>query len=232
LPNGLRVGDTITLETPHGPTPVRIAGTMIEHLVGGNAVYLDWARAKDLLDAAGVHVFLVSAREKATPRLASSLGKFCERRGLLLQSNAEMRQDIDQLLGRVVGVLWVLVVLAFAVASLGIVNTLMMNVFEQTGEFRVLRAVGMERGQIRKVVFSQAVLTGLVSFAPGAVVGCGLAWFLNLAAATVLGQPIAFRINGGLVSGCFLVALVIAIAAALLPARRAARVRLTGPLRP
>jgi putative ABC transport system permease protein len=145
---------------------------------------------------------------------------------LLLQSNEDLHTFIDHLLSRVVGVLWLLVAVAFAVASLGIVNTLTMNVLEQSRDFAMLRAIGMTRGQLRKGIRAQAVLTSLASLLPGTVAGCGLAFFLNRASSAVLGQAVAFRLDIPLIAGCILMALVIAVTAALLPAARAARVAL------
>jgi putative ABC transport system permease protein len=220
---GLRSGDVLTLETPQGRKRLRISGTMTEYVAGGNVLYMDWARAKQLFSIKGVHVFLVSARPGGLATVARSLGGFCGRHHLLLQSNEELHTYIDQLLARVVGVLWVLVAVAFVVASLSIVNTLTMNVLEQAREFGMLRAMGMTRGQLRKGIRAQAVLTSLASLLPGTVVGCGLAFFLNLASSTALGHCVAFRLDGVLIGGCALMALIIAVIAALFPAARASR---------
>jgi putative ABC transport system permease protein len=187
---------------------------------------MDWALGKRLFDIKGVHVFLVSARPGSVSALARSLHRFCGAHSLLLQSNEDLHTFIDHLLSRVVGVLWLLVVIAFVVASLGIVNTLTMNVLEQAREFAMLRAIGMTRGQLRKGIRAQAVLTSLASLVPGTAAGCGLAFFLNLASSAVLGQTVAFRLDMALIGGCVLMALAIALTAALLPAMRAARVSL------
>ena len=69
--------------------------------------------------------------------------EFCETRGLMLQSNAEFRARIHHMMAGVIGFLWLLLALVFVVASLGIVNTLTMNVLEQTREIAVLRAVAL-----------------------------------------------------------------------------------------
>jgi putative ABC transport system permease protein len=223
---GVGCGDRLVLQTRHGPRRLRIAGTMTEYVAGGNVLYMNWKSGKHLFDLKGVHVFLVSARPGAVSTLAGSLRGFCGRHHLLLQSNEDLHAFIDHLLSRVVGVLWVLVAVVFVVASLGIVNTLTMNVFEQAREVAMLRAIGMTRGQVRKGIRAQAVLTSLASLAPGTLAGCGLAYFLNQASAAVLGQCVAFRLDLVLLGGCVGMALAIALAAALLPAARAARVKM------
>jgi ABC-type lipoprotein release transport system permease subunit len=55
-------------------------------------------------------------------------------------------------------------------------------------------------------------------------VGVGLAYLINRSTGPVIGQPIAFRVEGALLAGAFAMALLISLGAALLPARRAARV--------
>lgn len=58
------------------------------------------------------------------------------------------------------------------VAALGVVNTLTTNVLDQTRELGALRAVGLQRGQLRRLVVWQAVVLALASAVPGAPAGC------------------------------------------------------------
>jgi putative ABC transport system permease protein len=222
---GLGVGDHITLETRQGPKALRIAGTTAEYTAGGMALYLDWNKGKELFDIRGVHAFVVMAKKGAVPVVAPRLKSFCDEHGLRFQSNADLRDALDRAMGGVVGFYWGLVVLVFVVASLGVVNTLTMNVLEQTRELGILRAVAMRRGQVRKMIFSQALALGMISLLPGIAVGVALAYLMNLATKPVLGNPVAFYLDGTFVGGCFLVALVIAVLSAYFPARRAARLK-------
>jgi putative ABC transport system permease protein len=220
---GLHRGDILKLTTSEGVRELRVAGTAVEYAGGGLAVYLEWETARKLLDLPGVHVFLVSARSGEVAALASSLRDFCERHHLLLQSNADLRALIEGMLSRVSGALWGLMILAFAVASLGIVNTLTMNVHDQTREFGVLRALGLKRGQVGKVVLAQAVLLAGISLLPGALAGAGMAYAINRASAAWTGSPAPFEIDLILIFGACVLALVMAALAALAPARQAVR---------
>jgi putative ABC transport system permease protein len=219
---GLRPGDSLTLDTIDGPKQLRVAGTVAEYAVGGSAMYMEWSTARDLLGLPGVHIFLVSAKAGTAAALAPKLQALCERDHLLLQSNAELRELIDRLVSRMAGVLWALMALAFVVGSLGVVNTLTMNVHDQTRQFGVLRALGLKAGQLRKVVLAQALLLGCVGLLPGAGAGVALAYLINRTTAS-LGPPVPFHFDGPVVFGCCGLALVIALLAALLPARKAAR---------
>jgi len=218
------LGDSVMLETLRGPVSLRIAGTANEYAVGGQALYLEWNAARRLLDLNGVHVFLITARPGATAALADALRSFCGRHQLLLQSYAEVRDFIDRLLARVAGMLWVLLALTFVVASLGVVNTLTMNVLEQTHDLAVLRALGMKRCQVRRVVLAQAFLTSLTSLVPGSAAGVLLAYLLNRSSNYLHGHQVAFRVDWVLVCGCCIMALVIGVVAALIPAQRAGKV--------
>jgi putative ABC transport system permease protein len=219
---GLHRGNMLKLTTTQGVRELRIAGTAVEYAGGGLALYMDWETARKLLDLPGVHVFLVSGHAGADS-LASDLHAFCERHHLLLQSNADLRSLIEGMLSRVSGALWGLMVLAFAVASLGIVNTLTMNVHDQTREFGVLRALGLKRGQVFKVVVAQAVLLAGLSLLPGALAGTGMAYAINRASAAWTGSSAAFQMDLLLLFGACVLAVVMAVLAALAPARQAVR---------
>jgi putative ABC transport system permease protein len=225
---GLHAGDTLTLQTAKGARQIHVAGTMTEYAVGGMALYLEWATARRLLDVPGPNLLLVTAGPGAAPALRA----LCEQRHLLLQSNAELRGLIEQMLARVTGMLWALMALSFVVAALGVVNTLTMNVHDQTREIGVLRALGLRRGQICHVVLTQAFLLGCISILPGAAAGLGLAYVINRSSAAWVGTTVAFHLDGAVLGGCCALAMALALLAALLPARRAARLPVTHSLLP
>jgi putative ABC transport system permease protein len=222
---GKGAGDCVTVQTRRGPQSLAIAGTTTEYTVGGMMMYLDWDRGKELFEPRGAHVFTVMAKPGTADALTPRLQTFCQAHGLRLETNADFRGMLDQAITSVVSYYWGLVVLIFVVASLGVVNTLTMNVLEQTREFGILRAVAMKRRQVAKLVICQALSLGVISLLPGVVMGIVLAYLMNLTTEAIVGQAVAFHLDPGLIAGCFLVALGIAVLAALVPARRAARLR-------
>jgi putative ABC transport system permease protein len=107
------------------------------------------------------------------------------------------------------------------VALIGIVNTLMLSVFERTHEIGLLRAVGMKRRQIRAMIRTEsvivAVLGAVVGIVVGTALGIALARALRNNGVTALSVPVASLV-------VFLVlSAVLGLAAATWPARRAAR---------
>jgi putative ABC transport system permease protein len=220
---GVHVGDSIRLDTAHGPQELRIAGTATEFAGGGRALYLEWNAAKALLHFPGAHILLVSADPGQVGRLGSLLRNFCEQKHLLLQTNDELRGQIDALFARVRTAFWALVALAFVIASVGVANTLTLNVREQLRELAVLRAVGMTSGSLRRVVLWQAVWLALVSLGPGTVIGLGLNWVIAHAAAGLLGSTGLWRLHPRLFLGCCVMVLAVPLVSALLLTPRLGR---------
>jgi putative ABC transport system permease protein len=220
------VGDHLDIKTRSGVKSIRIAGVVTEYIVGGMAVYLQRERARELFGFDGADVFMVTAKPGAVEPLGELLTQFCEARGLNLQSNAEFRARISQMVAGVVGFLWLLLGLVFVVASLGIVNTLTMNVLEQTREIAVLRTVAMRRRQIRRMILYQAASLGLASLAPGVFMGLVLSYLMNLSTHALIGQPVEFTVSFWYIAGCCGACLAMALIAAWFPARRASRLEI------
>jgi putative ABC transport system permease protein len=124
-------------------------------------------------------------------------------------------------IGAILAILWVLLALAVIVSLFGIVNTLVLSTFERTRELGTLRALGMNRRQVRRMVRHESVITALIGAILGIAAGLGLATAL----VAWLGKyGITFAVP---VPSLVTVAIIAAIAgmlAAALPARRAARI--------
>lgn len=226
----LHAGDPLVLRTRRGEQSVRIAGEVTEYVAGGMALFLERNAAKRLFRLDGVDVYMVTARPGETVRVGESIKTFCDSRGLMFQSNAQFRERIRQMMGGVIGFLWLLMALVFVVASLGIVNTLTMNVLEQTREIAVLRSVALLRRQIRSMILYQALSLSLCSLLPGITLGLLLAFLMNLSTHVLLGQPVEFHVDGWFVLLCCAACLMIASTAAWIPARRAARLKIVASL--
>jgi putative ABC transport system permease protein len=121
-------------------------------------------------------------------------------------------------LSAVLNVLYVLLALSVIVSLFGIVNTLVLTVFERTRELGMLRAIGMTRRQVRRMIRYESVITALI----GGALGIGLGIVLGaLLVARV--DFIAFSLPVGQIVIFAILAIVVGILAAIFPARRAAR---------
>ncbi len=121
-------------------------------------------------------------------------------------------------LSSILNILYVLLALSIIVSLFGIVNTLVLTVFERTREIGMLRAIGMTRRQIRRMIRHESVITALIGAAIGIVLGIVLAALL-IARVDFL----VFSFPTTQVVIFVIAAVVVGILAAVFPARRAAK---------
>ena len=140
---------------------------------------------------------------------------------LKVQTRAEFQQSQQAQVNQLLGLVYALLALAVLIALIGIVNTLMLSVFERTHEIGLLRAVGMKRRQIRAMIRSESVILSLFGAIIGVVVGTalGVAFAASLKQQGITDLVIPF---GSLVVFLVLAALL-GLAAASWPARRASK---------
>jgi putative ABC transport system permease protein len=134
------------------------------------------------------------------------------------QTRDEFVDNQISAISSVLNILYVLLALSVVVSLFGIVNTLVLTVFERTREIGMLRAIGMTRRQVRRMIRHESVITALIGAAIGIVLGVVLAALLIARVdfidfALPVGQLVVFTI----------LAIVVGIVAAIFPARRAAR---------
>jgi putative ABC transport system permease protein len=91
-----------------------------------------------------------------------------------VQSRAQFEASQTAQVNQLLGLVYALLALAVLIALIGIVNTLMLSVFERTHEIGLLRAVGMKRRQIRAMIRSESVILAVFGAVIGIVVGTGL----------------------------------------------------------
>ena len=128
----------------------------------------------------------------------------------------EQVKGLDQLLA----IFYVLLALAVIVSLFGIVNTLVLATFERTRELGTLRAVGMTRRQVRRMVRHESVITALIGAVSGMALGLGLAAAVTTAFAE---EGLSFTVPAGSLLAFTVVAVIAGVLAAVLPARRAAK---------
>ena len=121
-------------------------------------------------------------------------------------------------LSSILNILYVLLALSIVVSVFGIVNTLVLTVFERTREIGMLRAIGMTRRQVRRMIRHESVITSLIGAAIGIVLGIVLAALLIARV-----DFIEFSFPTGQVIVFAIASILVGILAAIFPARRAAR---------
>jgi putative ABC transport system permease protein len=135
-----------------------------------------------------------------------------------VQDREEFKDNQIQGLTSVLNILYVLLALSVIVSLFGIINTLALSVFERTRELGMLRAIGMTRRQVRRMIRQESVVTALIGAVLGIVLGIALGVLL---VARI--DFIEFSLPTVTLIIVALAAILVGIVAAILPARRASR---------
>jgi putative ABC transport system permease protein len=146
-----------------------------------------------------------------------------------VQNLGEFKEAQSAQINQLLGLIYAMLGLSCLIAVLGIANTLALSIFERTRELGLLRAVGMTRSQVRSTVRWESVLIALFGTGLGVAIGVAFGMSLMLALAGDDGMSAVVVPVGSLV----LIAVIAAwcgVLAAVLPARRAARLDVLGAI--
>ena len=221
----LSIGDTVSATFPvSGPKELRVVGIFDDGSILGNWVIdmttyengFDPARQSDLF--AAIELKEGTKVPEVRPQLDEVVINYPE---AVLQDRTEYQETIEGRIDTLLVTVNALVGFAVIIAVLGIVNTLMLSVFERTREIGLLRAVGMTRRQTRRMIRWEAIIIAVFGGVLGILVGTLLGFI------AVQAMPESFITDFGIPVGNFVFILIMCIVAgvlaAILPARRAAR---------
>jgi putative ABC transport system permease protein len=138
-----------------------------------------------------------------------------------LQDNAQFKADQQKQADQIVVLVYALLFLALLTAMIGIANTLALSIHERTREVGLLRAVGMQRRQVRTTIRWESVIIALLGTINGLAIGLFFGW--SLARALRDNGFTKFAVAPGQLLVVVLVLAVASVGAAWLPARRAAK---------
>lgn len=106
------------------------------------------------------------------------------------------------------------------ISLFGIVNTLVLSIYERTREIGMLRAVGTTRSQLRRMIRYESVMTAVL----GALLGVGVGILFGYVVTRVLeSEGLAFSFPFGQIAIFMVLAILAGVLAAILPARHAGR---------
>lgn len=228
---GLHAGDPLPLEGPNGTEPFQIVAITNEYLAGGLTAYMQRDVAEKRLGVIGVDAYVVQADDAKLATVQRDLQTLCQKNSLVLESYAQVIHVINRTINGVIASLWMLLALGSVIAAMGLINTLTISILEQTREIGMLRVVAMTRRQVRKMILAEAALLGVIALVPGAVCGAFISYVIGLSSSRILGHQIAFHFRPGMILACLATGFGVVLIASLIPAERAARLKLAKALR-
>lgn len=218
---GVVVGDSIDVLYQNGiDSSLTIAG------IYGDATFGNWLISLETLEAvsdAPARDFFIIGKladgvtaEQGDSAVAAATAEFPQAD---VQTNAEFRKSQEDQINQLLIIITILLFISIVIAVLGIAITLALGVFERTREIGLLRAVGMNRRQLRKSVRWEAVIVSTF----GAIVGIVLGTFLGIVASLSVPNDVVSKLafNPFIVVAVLVFAILAGFVAALYPSYKA-----------
>ena len=221
--HGFGIGDTVEVQLIEGPVEQLTVNMLYQDNVFATGYFLPRSVfERGVPDQADIQVYLTFA-DGVTPEAGRVAVEGATKAYPTAKVNdvAEFQEQQAGQFNILLGLVYVLLMLAIIIALLGIANTLALSVFERTHELGLLRAVGMTRRQTRSTIRWESIIIALLGTILGLVLGIFFGWVLSIAL-----RDEGFEVFSMPFGQLFFISILAAIAgviAAIWPARRAAR---------
>lgn len=230
---GKRTGDIVEINSPGGRISLRIVGIITDFSSPEGLLYIDRQKYKQIWKDNLVDGFALWAAPGHDPE---QIRREIDRRfgralGLTSVSQAEIKKQVAERIDSAFAFTRAIEVAALAVALLGLLNTFLISVMERTQELGVLRALGMSKSHVRRLILQEAVLQGGLGALVAAALGTGIAYFLvTFGLSTLLGWVVQFTIPWASLGVTVLVGIAVALVAGIYPSYRASRIDISQAL--
>jgi putative ABC transport system permease protein len=221
--SGLRTGDAFTVTTNRGNRArFTVLGEYRDPAIfTGITVSNNAANALDIPPDASLGVVAFDEGADAAAVQAAVTQRMGEEFPVVnVKSNAEFKEDLVGQIDQLLALLYALLAISLIISLFGIVNALVLSIYERTREIGMLRAIGTTRRQMRAIVRYESIITAVIGGVLGIVIGTLFAWVLTRGLSD---QGIEFSLPVVTLLIFLVLVIVAGVLAAVLPARRAAR---------
>ncbi|MET9429934.1 FtsX-like permease family protein [Streptomyces sp. NPDC003036] len=226
--HGVKVGDTITVAFKGGErvAKLRVAAiTSDDTNVDKGAMYINITTAQSYVPAdrmpKNIIMFAKAEDGKASEAYAALKEALAAYPQYTVQNQTDFKQDLKDQVGQLLNIVYGLLALAIIVAVLGVVNTLALSVVERTREIGLMRAIGLSRRQLRRMIRLESVVIALFGALLG--LGLGMGWGTSAQKLLALEGLGVLDIPWPTILTVFVGSAFVGLFAALIPAFRAGR---------
>ena len=226
----IRIGQRFRIQTPSGGTATVTAigeyrdPQILQGIIVDQSLF---QRVSAMHDPLSFFVTVAPGADRAQVQslITAALHRFPTAE---VRSARQYRDLINQQVNQIVYLLYALLTMSLVISLFGIANSLFLAVHERTREFGLLRAVGATQRQVRRVVRYESVITAIIGALLGTAVGV---FFAALATAALSDMGLGFALPAGQLALFLVLAVVVGLVGAAVPARRAARVDVLDAMR-
>jgi putative ABC transport system permease protein len=224
----LHQGDELVLLTRRGEQPFYIAAEVTDFGGQGQLIYGTYDDMSRWFNEQGVDRFTLKvAPGYSIDAVAQEIeARFKDSENISLQTTEAFKKSILDLVDQSFRLFDVLNLIGVIIGALSVINTLTMNVIERQREIGGLRSLGMTRRQVLRMVLAEALALGVMGGVYGFVIGYFIAQVVILGTNMMAGYDLVYQFTPNPYLTGALIALVFVQAAAVYPARRAARVNI------
>ena len=221
---GLGLGDSLELTFLDGVTRrLLVQGIYTDEELAGPIVMSHSLHEQTGVDQFDFSVYVATARGVSEADAAAAIAPIADDyANAELQSRSEYIEAQAEPIDQIVNLMYGLLGLAIVIALLSIANSMVLSIHERTRELGLLRAVGMTRGQTRRVVRWEAGMVALLGTLTGVVIGLFFGWSISVTLREDGGLG-TFTVPYGSLVWVVVLAVLGGVLAAYRPARRAAR---------
>ncbi len=180
LKQDVQAGQQIVLPTPAGPIPFLVEGVYYDYSSDRGLIVMDqstyWEHFQDrTLSNLAVYV---DVDETGVDDIRRQIGEILSDAHLFIARNSDLRRQAIRIFDQTFRITYALEIVAIVVAVLGITNTLGTLILERRGEIAILKFLGADRRQLRRMTLNEAFLTGVLGLTLGCLLGMGLSLVL------------------------------------------------------
>ncbi len=218
----VEAGDTITVTSQSGEkAELTVLGFYRDQMAySGMMVSLDTLKKLNVPTAAGMTLVRTDGNDDAKAAVQKALAEYPTQK---VETKSEYLDAINKQVDQILTMFYGLLAMSVIISIFGIVNTLVLSVHERTREIGMLRAIGATRRQLRQMVRYESIITAVIGGVLGTLVGVAMGYVI---VTQLGGDGLVFSLPWTQLGVFLVLAVVVGVVAAVLPARRAAGTRI------